>query len=267
MKRAAMGLILIGMVLIGCRTASEPSARKSSKSSNGRIAVEWFKMPPVEKITTTDTLIPILQIGDAYYTTCLGMEIPLQESPNGLQWGLTPSPLAGTSIGYFGPTYPCSIHIVDRTRASFDSSHSPDAIPPVFMTKVDKPVKLLKAKSGRPRKLNDFLGLYYPVWYPWIRMEIRKQAGHYWTVEQDLVSSKPPLEWRSTGRPVLITPFTDGLGFFGFPGGPLSLKYNEDLKRYELVRSDNGIKIPLAKVSPGKDAAIPPLPIGVPTWR
>ncbi len=267
MKRAATWLILIGMCLTGCRTATAPSAKESSESLNGSLTVEWFKLPPVERITTTDTLIPILKIDGACFTTCLGMEIPLRKSPEGFQWGLMPSPMSGTTIGYFGPSYPCSIHIVDWTRASFDASYSPDSVPPVLMTKVDKPSGLLKAAAGPPRTLDDFLGFYYPVWFPWTRMEIRKKDGLYYTVEQDLTSPKPPYEWRTRGRPQIITPFADGLGFIGGPGNPYNFAYNKALKRFELVRMDNGVKMPLARVSSKKDISLPPLPIGVPTWR
>lgn len=267
MKRAAMGLILVGMILAGCRTASESSATESSRSANSSLTVEWFKMPPVEKIAVQDTLIPIVQIDGVCYTTCLGMEIPLRKSPEGLQWGLMPSPMTGTTIGYFGPSHPCSIHIVDRTRASFDPSYSPEAIPPVFMTKVDKPSGLLKTRAHLPRKLDDFLGLYYPVWYPWVRVEIRKKDGVYYTVEQELASSKPPYGWRQRDRPQIITPFPDGLGFIGNPLSPYRLEYDKALSRYEIVRMDNGVKTPLARVSSKKDIALPPLSIGVPTWR
>jgi hypothetical protein len=267
MKRAATGLIFMGMVLAGCRSATAPSDPKSSESAQGSLTVEWFKMPPVERIATTETLIPILKIDGACFTTCLGMEIPLLKSPEGLQWGLAPSPMAGTTIGYFGPSYPCSIHIIDQTRASFDPSYSPTLIPPVLMTKTDKPSGLLKAKAGPPHKLDDFLGLYYPVWYPWVRMEIRKKDGLYYTVEKDLVSPKRPYEWRRRGRPQIITPFPDGLGFIGNPVSPYNFTYNKALKRFELVRMDNGVKTPLARVSSKKDIPLPPLPIGVPTWR
>jgi hypothetical protein len=260
MKRAAIGLTLIGVALAGCRTASESSA-------NGSLTVEWFQMPPVGRITAADTLIPILTIDGDYYTTCLGMEIPLEKSPEGLQWGLMPSPMMGTTIGYFGPSHPCSIHIVDRTRASFDPSYSPEAIPPVLMTKVDKPSGLLKAKAAPPRKLDDFLGLYYPVWYPWVRVEIRKKDGLYYTVEQELASSEPPYGWRQRGRPQIITPLTDGLGFIGNPISPYRIAYDATLNRFEVVRMDNGVKTPLARVSSKKDVVLPPLSIGVPTWR
>ncbi len=267
MKRTATWLILTGMTLAGCRAASQSSADKPPESSGDDLTVEWFQMPPVERITSKDAIIPILKIDGAYYTACLGMEIPLQKSPEGLQWGLTPSPMAGTTIGYFGPSYPCSIHIVDRTRASFDPSYSPEAVPPVLMTKVDKPSGLLKTKARPPRKLDDFLGVYYPVWFPWVRMEIGKKGDLYWMLERDLVSSKPPYEWRTRGRAQIITPFTDGLGFFGMPGAPHTIAYNKDLNRFEIVRMDNGVRTPLAKVSSKKDVPLPPLSIGVPTWR
>jgi hypothetical protein len=267
MMRNAAWLILIAIGLTGCHKAAKSPAGEPSKSAKGSIVVEWFKMPPVPKVTQQDTLIPILRIGGTYLTTSRGMEIPLVKTAEGLKWGLAPSPLSDTIIGYFGPSYPCSIHIVDRTRANFDPSYNPDTVPPVLMTKVDKPAGLLDAKAPRPRKLDDFLGFYHPIWFPWVHMEIRKDGGRYWSVERSLASPKPPLQWAAQGRPQMITPMTDGLGFIGFPGGPSSLIYNEAQKRFELVRMDNGVKMPLAKVSGKKDVPLPALPIGIPAWN
>lgn len=74
-------------------------------------------------------------------------------------------------------------------------------------------------------------------------------------------------QWAPRGRAQMITPFADGLGFVGFAGDPHSLVYSETLKRFELVRADNGLKMPLAKLPPKKDITVPPLPIGIPTWN
>jgi hypothetical protein len=267
MKRKAVWLILVGIGLAGCHKAAGPSTKEPAKSTNGSITTEWYRMPPVPKVSQQDTLIPILRIGGTHYTTYRGMEIPLVKTAEGLKWGLTPSPLADTTIGYFGPSLPCSIRIVDQTRANLDPSYSPDTTPPVLMTKVDKPAGLLDAKAPRPRKLDDFLGFYHPVWFPWVHMEIRKDGDRYWSVERTLASPEPPLQWVAQGRPQMITPLTDGLGFIGFAGGSSRLTYNKTLKRFELIRMDNGVKMPLAKVSPKKTIPLPPHPIGIPAWN
>jgi len=272
MKHIAAGLIVLAVAAAGChRTTGSPAkpakSAKSTKPAGGKVTVEWFTMPPVPSVNPQDTLIPILTIDGAWYTTCQGMEIPLHKNPEGLTWGLLPSPLAGTTIGYFGPSYPCSIRIVDRTRAAFDQSYSPDTTPPVLMTKAEKPKGLLDAADRKPRKLDDFVGLYYPVWFPWVRMEVRKDGSRYISQEEALAGAKPPLRWMPQGRPQMLTPLADGLGFIGFPGDPHSLAYNETLRRFELVRTDNGIRMPVAKVSPEKKVALPPQPIGIPAWK
>jgi|GEM_PF-2785969 len=266
MRQRAVWLIALGIGLVGCHRATGPSS-DSSKPDNRKLVADWFQMPPVSGINRQNTLIPVLRIGGNYYTTYRGLEIPLQKTPEGLKWNLLPSPLADTTIGYFGPSYPCSIRVVDRTRVNLDPSYSPDAAPPVLMTKANEPDGLLEATAAKPRKLDDFVGVYYPVWFPWFRLEIRKDGNQYLSVEQVLASLEPPLQWTPRGRAQMITPFADGLGFVGFPGDPHSLVYNETLKRFELVRADNGLKMPLAKLPPKKEITLPTLPIGIPTWN
>jgi hypothetical protein len=267
MKRSIVWLVVLGIGLAGCHKGLKSSADKTSKPAKGSIEIEWYKMPATPRITRQDALIPIIRIDGSYYTAFRGMEIPLVKTAEGLKWGLSPSPLADTTIGYFGPSYPCSIRIVDRTRANIDSSYNPDTVPPILMTKVDKPAGLLDAKARRPKKLDDFLGFYQPIWLPWVHVEIRKDAGSYWSIQRNLTSPKPPLQWVAQGRPQMITPLTDRLGFIGFAGDPSSLVYDESLKRFELVRMDNGVRMPLAKVSGTKDVPLPALPIGIPAWN
>lgn len=271
MKAVAAGLILLGISLSGCQKSTAPSAGKPAEPVSVYEMEVWYKMPPVERVSDRDTLIPILKIDETYYTACRGFEIPLKESPEGLQWALTPSSMSETTIGFFGPSLPCSIRIVDRQRANFDDFYQPDEMPPITMTRVDRPSGLLDATARPPRTLDDFLGFYQPVWFPWVRIEIRKDGGRYWTVEHNPDSLEPPRVWKTRGEPDELTPLPDKLGFSSSSGGgdPRRLTYNEALKRFELVKTYPEIRIPLAKVapSPGTDAALPPLPIGIPAWH
>ncbi len=269
MTAIVAGLLLVGLGLSGCQEATTRSTHESLASVNAYDMELWYKMPPVERVSHRETLIPILKIDGTYYTVCRGMEIPLKETPTGLQWALTPSSMSETTIGFHGPSLPCSIRIVDRQRANFDDFYLPDKMPSVPMTRVDKPSGLLDATARPPRKLDDFLGFYRPVWFPWVRWEIRKDGERYWEVEQDLDPPEPSGRWTTRGKPHELTPLPDQLGVTGFPGAPHRLTYNEALKRFELVKTDSEIRIPLARVvpSPGSDAALPTLPIGIPAWH
>ncbi len=269
MKGIAAGLILLGTSLSGCQEATTRSADDSLRFVNVYDMELWYKMPPVERVSYRETLIPILKIDGTYYTVCRGFEIPLKESPEGLQWALTPSSMSETTIRFHGPSLPCSIRIVDRQRANFEDFYHPDEMPPIPMTRVDRPPGLLDATARPPRTLDDFLGLFQPIWFPWVRWEIRKDGERYWEVEQNLDPPEPSGAWTTRGRPYQLTPLSDQLGFTGFPGAPHRLTYNEALKRFELVGVDSGIRMPLARVAPlpVTDAPLPPLPIGIPAWH
>jgi len=269
MKRIAAGLVLLGMGLSGCHGPAASSTGKASAPMRGYDMVLWYKIPPVERVSSRETLIPILRIGGTYYTVCRGIEIPLKKCPDGLQWALTPSSMSDTVIGFHGPSQPCSIRIVDRQRASFDDHYLPDKMPPIPMTKVDRPSGLPTPTARRPRTLDDFVGFYQPVWFPWVRWEVRQEGGRYWAVEHDADLSQPAVVWKARGTPYGLARLSNELGFTSFPGDPYKLGYNETMKCFELVRMDSGIRMPLAKVSPSpqNDVVLPPLPIGVPAWH
>jgi len=270
MKGITARLILVGISLAGCQKSTTPSANESLQSLDGYDMAVWYKLPPVDRITHRDTLLPILKIGGTYYTVCRGFEIPLKECPEGLQWALTPSAMSETTIGFYGPSRPCSIRIVDRQRASFDDFYLPDEMRPVPMTRVDKPPGLLDATARRPRTIDDFLGFYQPVWFPWVRWEIRRDGERYWRVDYELDAPQPSGVWKTQGEPYELTPLSDRLGFTDFRGTPAhNLTYNEALRRFELIQMNSGIRMPLARVSPspGTDTAGPTTPIGIPAWH
>jgi hypothetical protein len=269
MKVIAAWLILMGINLSGCATSATTPADEPSEPVSTYDMELWYKMPPVERVSHRETLIPILKMDGTYYTVCRGLEIPLKETTEGLQWALTPSSMSETTIGFRGPSLPCPIRIVDRMRASQDDFYLPDEMPPIPMMRVDRPSGLLDATARRPGTLNDFLGFYQPVWFPWVRWEIRKDGEQYWEVEQNLDPPEPSGRWTTRGKPHELTPLSERLGLTGFPGAPHRLTYNEALKRFELVKVDSGIRMPLAKVapSPATDAPLPPLPIGIPAWH
>ncbi len=272
-KTIAAWLILVGISLSGCQKTCAPAAPESAKATDGDDVVVWYKMPPVDRVSRRDFLIPILRIDGAYYTVCQGFEIPLKEVPEGLQWALTPSSMSDTTIGFFGPSEMCFIRIVDRQRESFDDFYVADKVQPARMTRVERPAGLLDATARRPQTLDDFLGFYQPLWLPWARMEVRKDGPRYWITSQSLDPPEPSGTWTARDQPREITPLADRLGFSThFGGGPkeiFNLTYNDARRRFELIKMDYGIVTPLARVSPspGSEATLPPLPIGIPAWH
>lgn len=270
MRGTVTCLIFIGVGLSGCQTSTPPSAKEYSESINGDDMSVWYILPPVKRITHSDTLIPILKIDGTYYTVCRGFEIPLKECPEGLQWGLTPSSMSETTIGFHGPSDVCTIRIVDRLRAGLDDFYLPDEMPPIRMTRTDKPSGLLDATAQRPRTIDDFLGLYQPVWFPGIRWEIRKEKQRYVAVDQELTSPQSGA-WKIHGEPYELALLSDRRGFTTNPSekDPVNLTYNDALKRFELIKTKSGIRMPLARVSPSSGSAnvMPPIPIGIPAWH
>jgi hypothetical protein len=234
--------------------------------------VGWYRLPrrnlqTRRVIPGQATLIPILKIDGTYYSVCRGFEVPFKECPEGLEWALTPSSMVGTTIGFCRPSGPCYIRIVDAQRQTFEESYT--SVERQAITRVDKPSGLLEATARRPRSIDDFLGIYQPVWFPWYRLEIRKDGERYLLVEQEFRGFEPPVVWQTRGEPRELTPLPDRLGFTGFGGKqPHRLAYSEALNRFEFVRTDTGARMPLARVSPSSEEdAIPPMPIGIPAWH
>jgi hypothetical protein len=275
MKAIPVSLILIGMGLWGCQTSNAPSVNEDSESAHGDNMIVWYKLLPRDRMSRRvvppgGTLIPILKIDGSYYTVCRGIEIPLKECPEGLQWALTPSSMSETTIGFHGPSETCSIRIVDRQRANFDDFYLPDEMPALPMTRVDRPADLPDATAPPPQTLDDFLGWYEPAWLPWVRWEIRKDGQRYWAVEQQYQVVEQPAGWKGRGEPYELIPLPDELGFTGRPGrNPHRFAYNDVRKCFELVLLNSGARMPLARVTPssGSDAGLPSMMIGIPAWH
>ncbi|UCD52027.1 MAG: hypothetical protein JSW27_05190 [Phycisphaerales bacterium] len=138
------------------------------------------------------------------------------------------------------------------------------------LTRVEKPAGLLEATAPPPETLDDFQGIYQPVWFPWFRWEIRKDGPRYLLGAQEYQGSEPPVVWRTRGELREMTPLTDALGFAGFGGNdPGQLTYNESQKRFEFVITKTGARMPLARIAPSAEgnAAPPSVIIGIPAWH
>lgn len=266
MKIVATLLILIAISVSACHTLTEPSADERD------YLVGWYKLPARDResrevIPGPDTLIPVFKIDGAYYSVCLGFEIPLKECPEGLEWALTPSSMVGTMIGFDDASNEYYISIVDGQLGHHDQFYISGEKRP--MTRIDKPSGLLDATAQRPRTNDDFLGWYQPVWFPWVRLEIRKDGEKYLSAEHEL---HEPGIWKTRVDPRELTPDPDRLGFTGFDRkSEHSLTYNEALKRFEITKTGSYVvRMSLAQVPPPSPEVAVPLPtmrIGIPSWH
>lgn len=93
-----VGVALL-IVLPGC---VKPGAQ--SQTGPRDHLVGWFNLSGCDEqnqvVSGHGTLIPVFKRDGTYYSVCRGGEVPLKECPEGLEWALTPSSMAGTKIGF-----------------------------------------------------------------------------------------------------------------------------------------------------------------------
>ncbi|MFB3896050.1 MAG: hypothetical protein ACE14V_07085 [bacterium] len=255
-------IIFISITSIYVFAKSEPAL------SSRDYLLGWYEMKG-EK-----TLIPVLKINGTYYSVCRGFEVPLKVTDAGLEWGITPSSMTGTTIGYDPVSKRYYIAIKDSQASNFSDGRYGIG-EKQYLTKVQEPKGILSATSQPPRNLDEFLGWYQPVWFPWVRIEIRKDGNKYLSIEHELNKSGV---WELNGDRRDLTPLPDKLGFTGFDKkNKHNLAYNKTLQRFELIGKDNKtqpdiIRNPLARI-PAPPAteiepkSIPMLRIGIPSWH
>ena len=218
--------------------------------------IGWYQMQ-------NRTLIPVFKRDGAYYSVSRGFEIPLRACPEGLVEAFRPSGEEGTTIGRY-PEDPNKyfISIVDRQRKQFEEGFISGR--KQEMQKVENPVDLPKSDAPAPQSMDDFLGWYQPAWFPWIRLEIRKENQSYCVAEY---YTQKPGEWTS-GQTEKLSPLAEGLGF-AEDGEPVSLIYNDALKRFEINMKTNDtlIRMPMVRISPEEKAIAEPVNIGIPYWH
>jgi hypothetical protein len=266
LRKAGMGshtALVIALVVAAAGCANPPGGSRDH-------LLGWFKL------TKGDTLIPVLKQAGTYYSVCWGVEIPLKECPEGLEWAVSPSSMTGTKIGWDAASNTPYLAVVDEQASNFTDGRY-GVGEKEAMTRVDKPPRLLQAKARRPRAQEDFLGWFQPVWLPWVKITIRKDGDRYVNQDWELHGAEPR-SWKAHPETRELTPLPDQLGFGGFErhGGP-RLVYNGALKRFELVMTDpkrqpSEIRMPLARLpatsSPELDASpSPAVPIGIPSWH
>lgn len=218
--------------------------------------IGWYQMK-------NDTLVPVFKRDGAYCSVSRGFEIPLRECPEGLIEAHTPPDAEGTTIGrYHEDPDKYFISIVDRQRENFEESFVSGQ--KQEMEKIKKPFEPLESDAPAPQSLDDFLGWYQPVWFPVVRLELRKENQSYFAAEHYTNESG---QW-TTGHTEELTPLTEGLGF-AEDGEPVSWIYNDALRRFEITlkTDDTLVRMPLARVSPDEKEGVKTLKIGIPYWH
>jgi hypothetical protein len=274
MAKHCIGILFIIMTVANCIGKSDSNtpqiANKSiSENADRDYLVGWYKMGR--------RLIPVLKNEGGYYSVCRGVEVPLKQCPDGLEWGLTKSSMKGTTIGFDEAAKSYYIIIKDSMRASVEEETLESIRINGFemgkktpATKIDKPERLLDANASPPKTIDDFLGVYQPVWFPYVRFEIKKEGDKYFGQELNLRPNDPN-GWAKRGKPREMTPLSDKLGFTG-----LDIIYNQTLNRFEIIMKGDGkeqpatLRMPLVRnpaSSPDSNTGLQKTVIGIPSWH
>lgn len=263
-------LLLCGVMLAGCAAPGEQAVDGAMVSRSERDVcdrlVGWYHLPGMDWRTGKTssglgTLIGVIKRGEAYYTICHGIEVPLEASPAGLTWPVHASSMKGTVIGYDSAADEYFIRIFD-SMADMNMSEVPELSAwengkQRTLDRIDRPAWIPDATAKPPAVLDDFVANYTPLWIPGFVIEIRKRGTKYYQrvtgVHQYEEEAKP------------LMPLEDALGFW-LPdgGGRQRLIYAPERQRYELILQNKdeslpAVSMPLIRMS--FEA------IGVPSWR
>ncbi|MDZ4200459.1 MAG: hypothetical protein U1E27_14385 [Kiritimatiellia bacterium] len=251
---------------VGCRSVHESGIGPRDD------LVGWYHLPnrhyrTREILPGPGTLIPVLKMNGAYYSVCRGVEVPLLECEEGLEWGALPSSLKGTKIGRDPASREIYI-VIEDSRAQYEGDYSVSG-EKQGMTKIDRPTGLLDPTTTPPRSSEDFVGCYLSVWFPYFRWMISRQDEVY-----QLKWQSAEKEWKSESTETVdLIPLTDTLGFMWGRKKEYRMVYNPDLHRFECLYGDPGIRLrmPLTRIDeslpPGSGIPSPRISIGIPSWH
>lgn len=263
--RLILAMLCVSIITTECGTLA-------GTSSDGRdYLIGWYHLPnrhySTRKITPgPGCLIPVSKRDGGYYSISRGIEIPLKECPEGLEWGLTNSSMKGTKIGLDAASKEPYI-ILEDSNAQFEGGISTNG-EKQFMTKTNKPSGLLDPTAKPPQTKGDFVGCYLPAYFPAYRWIVTKDGDKYHLEGQTARKNGWKTEQRESAT---LKPLTDKLGFAWDGERQIRLVFNHNLKRYEcLLGPDNGsLTMPIVRVSPslppgtGAGTAL----IGIPAWH
>jgi hypothetical protein len=229
--------------------------------------IGWYKIQ-----TRQDTIIPVFKIGNTYYSVCRGVEIPFRETPEGLEWASEASSMVGTTIGVKDSMPFIIIRDQQAEAVIGETSETVFQYGKIqFLTRIEKPSWLQSSTAFPPRSSDDFVGCFEPVWFPYYRLEIRKDGKKYLFTYLELDKDK---KWKPQGGTTELKPLSDPLGFAGFFGNYENiLTYNNTLHRFEMMKPDMApvIRMPLVRIShPCTAGSTTPLvhdPVGIPSWH
>ena len=265
---SAILLLVAIAVLTGCQKSVSIQYVNPDDPFTG-----WFKVVSARnKRKSSEIIIPIFKIDETYYSVCRGFEIPFRQTPKGLEWAMEPSSMVGTTIGHH-PDGADFIIIRDAQAEDFTSeSEASHDTSPCPMTRTVKPSWVLDTAGLSPHKNDDFVGCYQPLWFPYVRIEIRKYGEKYFHVAQELGQT-------TYSEPKELASLSGRLGFTGFDRKNENiLTYNKDLRRFEMTKTETmpPIKMPLVQISKQvsgnnivtrSDFPLDFVPIGIPSWH
>lgn len=226
--------ILIAAICSGCS-----SIPKEAPGNHDHL-LGWYER---RGFRDSISIIPVMKRDGRYFSICRGIEVPLKEVPGGLAWGFEKSSMEGTMIGMEGNTV--YLELKDD-RAPQDGEGSEYHQGYHTLHRISMPSKLLNSKAKRPNNLDDVLGCYQPVYFPYYRWFIKKVDDGY-KLEAQIVSGN---EWLTReNESAKLTPLPDRIGFtWGNERNHMELIYNDEQKRYEAIRPDGSIVMPLARI-------------------
>ncbi len=261
----ALAVVLMLLLLSGC---AKPGTRLQAGPRDYLVGCYM--------VTTQDRIIPVFKQGGTYYSVCRGFEVPLKECAEGLEWAITPSSMTGTKIGWDAGSRTYYLAVMDA-QASNNTDGRYGVGKRELMTRMDKPLVLRDAKARRPYTHDAVLGWYHPVWFPPVRIEIRKDGDRYFSQEQEF-GGPTPGSWTTRVEPCELRPLPDQAGFTGSDRkNRHRLVYHDTFSRFELVKPIEGmnsfvLRMPLARIpapasTDGGPAPSPMMPIGIPSWH
>ena len=242
--------------------------------------VGWFRLvSPDSRYTPPERIIPVIRIDETYYSACRGFEVPFKAtSPGRLEWDFAPSSMEGTKFICDMDAGSHYIVIEDRMRSSVSEENSESIGKLGFqlgqmtpLTRIDRPAFILDQKASPPRNNDDFVGWYMPVWFPYYKVEIRKDGDKYWSAYY--YKADDGNQWQQQGKPAELAAMPDSPGLVYADGkNRNAIIYNKRLKRFELAMMDKdpALKMPLARIDqpPQTEKAPPPRKaIGIPAWH
>ncbi len=248
-----------------------PAHRDPHRKSTGPAAPA--SRPTDDAAENVAAFIPVYKRGGTYYWVCRGVEVPLIECPNGLEWGLKPSSMEGTKITFDETSKTYTMTIVDSGDATFNENSTSGM--PRNVRKVDAPVGWCDPTAARPNTNDDFIGWYLLAWFPGYRYEIRREGDAYVATGQILHGSG----WTPDQERLQLAPLSDRQGFvlIEHRGTTTSIIYSPEASRFELELRRTGkytLRMPLVRIpAPVPFDAVPTsqpdrwIWIGIPSYK